>query len=104
MSSSGRVEGGPHFTRAYREVRRKASARRDLSRPFPPLPEGSSFLTPAFRATLSMHSLWHPCAKLRQPGFTHTFPFTAHRGATGGRHSAKSMVKNEGFLPQLAVE
>ena len=44
---SGRVEGRPHFTRAYRESRRKASARRDLSLPFPPVPESSSFLTPA---------------------------------------------------------
>jgi hypothetical protein len=34
MSSSGRVEGSEHFTRAYREVRRKASARREPSRLF----------------------------------------------------------------------
>jgi hypothetical protein len=63
---NGRVEGGPHFTRAYREVRRKASARRDLGRPFSPVHEGSSFLTPAFRATLSTRLLWHPRASFEQ--------------------------------------
>jgi hypothetical protein len=30
MSSGGRAQGGPHLTKAYREVRRRASAKRDL--------------------------------------------------------------------------
>jgi hypothetical protein len=47
MLSSGQAEGRPHFTGAYWEIRRKASAKRDLSRPFPPVPESGSFLIPA---------------------------------------------------------